>query len=108
MCDYEHIPIHLRITCRWLIDPNYHEADYHRREDLIDECKGGGPWARKYVPEGVLAYLYEMGQDTPSDALHKNQRVKCAAAEMQMLPVDLETALTSYTKRLKKEKVRET
>ena len=92
----EAIPIWLRISERWKIDPDYDAEAYHKREHLIERFKGGGAWTKWHVPEIVLAYLDERIKADPAERRGAPGCVTEAAAAMQMLPEDLVNALKSY------------
>ena len=97
--DYSHIPIHLRISDRWLIDPTYNAVDYYRREQIIDKYNGGGAWTRRIVPDLILAYLDECRKTIPADAAQMIDSIECAAAELHMFPEDLRHAVDYYCKK---------
>lgn len=60
MIDYSHIPLHLRITERWKIDPAYDEARYYRdRRRTYTVTTHLREWPR--VPESVLDYAASIG-----------------------------------------------
>lgn len=105
MIDYSDIPIYLRISDRWLIDPDYTAVRYHGREQLIEKSKvAGAAWARRIVPESILAYLYELSHFATDDVVQTDKHMESAAVAMQILPRDLDTAMHAYRKRLRKAK----
>ena len=62
MIDYSHIPMHVRITERWKIDPGYDDAVYYRNLDRRgSDCVLSvfREWPR--VPEMVLEYASRIG-----------------------------------------------
>ena len=56
MCN---IPIHIRLSERWLVDPAYNAEVYHKREDLTERFKHGGKPMDHAVPESVLKFIAE-------------------------------------------------
>ena len=57
---YTHIPIHIRLTDRKRIDPNYDPEAYHKREHLLTQVRASGRWyTRRTVPQGVIKWISE-------------------------------------------------
>lgn len=63
MSDYEHIPIHIRLTDRCRIDPEYTPEAYHKREHLLGLFRSSGRWyTRRTVPEIVTEWVAQDGR----------------------------------------------
>jgi len=80
MSDYANIPIHIRLTDRVLIDPDYTPENYRKHEHLLGLVRAAGRWyTRRTVPESVVAWVAEDSWT----------RLGPAATALQMEPEDL-------------------
>jgi len=85
--DYAHIPIHIRLTDRERIDPNYTRDNYNKREHLLTLCRAAGRWyTRRDVPESVLRWI-------EADSF---SRLGPAAVELNMEAEDLRAVVRRY------------
>ena len=84
---FTHIPIHIRLTERHRIDPNYNPEDYHKHERLLGLVRAAGRWyARRTVPECVVKWI---GEDAAV-------RLGPAAVAIKMEAEDLRAIVRRY------------
>ena len=88
MIDYSHIPIYVRLSERWKIDPAYSPEKYRRREELLEHSNSESYTSALRRPTGsVLAWLNkDMTRCLPASGI------------LQMLPVDLLERVKTYRK----------
>ena len=89
---YSDIPIHIRLSERWLVDPGYDKWNYHKRESILARSRTGRQRVFRNVPQSVLAYLSTVAYS--SDV--RENVVGAAAYALGMLPLDLMGMIKTY------------
>ena len=81
---YAHIPIHIRLTERWRIDPEYTPEAYQKHEHLLGLIREVAKWSiKRTIPDMVVKWV---GEDP-------HVRLGPAAMVLQMEPEDLQNLL---------------
>lgn len=101
MIDYSHIPIHIRLTERWKIDPDYDAETYHKREHLIGRSRTGRSRVFHSVPDIVVDYLCELYM-----AHNGRGAIAAAAGAIGMPAVDLLGIVKTKVKKIAETTVR--
>ena len=92
MTDLSHIPIHVRLTERWKIDPKYNPDTYNKLETLFERFKDGGAYTDWNVPDSVIEWV----SDHAGSDGNLNHVISDAAAAMKMPHLALQAIIKNY------------